>query len=468
MRILTLTCFLIQSFYSVAQPKTLSNNKDYDTDLLPVSFFLNNRNAIRDSLPKNSVAVIFANPIQIRSNDINFEFHQNPNFFYITGYNESDAVIIIFKEEQHFANDINTDEILFMKQPKLEDEKWTGKKQTIDEAVKKLKIRTILANEEFFTFPFEWQSFDNIFVLNNNINNYKTEDKFDLFHLISSFNRFTSPLKNKINSYHFQNFMAGSRQIKQNPELVLMQKAIQITSNAQIELMKAAKVNMKEYQAEAIVEYVFKNEGSEYPGFPSILGGGENSCFIHYDKNRKTVKNNELLVCDIGAEYHNYNADVTRTFPINGKFTQEQKLIYNIVLAAQKEGIKNCIKGNKFWDPHDAATKIIAQGLLDLGIIDKKSKVTKYFIHGTSHYLGLDVHDLGLYGPLQPGNVITVEPGIYIPAGSDCDPKWWNIGIRIEDDILITASEPENLSENVPREINEIEALMKSKSKFDN
>lgn len=224
---------------------------------------------------------------------------------------------------------------------------------------------------------------------------------------------------------------------------------------------------MKEYQSQAIVEYVFKTNGAEYPGFPTIMGAGENTCVLHYTSNRKPLEKNDLLVSDIGAEYHGYTADVTRTLPVNGMFSEEQKIIYNIVLDAQKAGIAQCKKGNKFWDPHDAATKIIAAKLVELGIIDKTYQVKEYFMHGTSHYLGLDVHDAGLFGSLQPGNIITVEPGIYIPAGSSCDKKWWNIGVRIEDDILITEGEPINLSEKAPREIAEIEQLMLEVGSFE-
>ena len=168
----------------------------------------------------------------------------------------------------------------------------------------------------------------------------------------------------------------------------------------------------------------------------------------------------DLLVVDIGAEYHGYAADVTRTLPVNGKFTKEQKTIYNIVLKAQIAGIRACKVGNKFWAPNIAAISVIKKGLLQVGLIEKGFEYRKYFMHGTSHYLGLDVHDAGLYGILKPGNVITVEPGIYIPEGSDCDPKWWNIGIRIEDDVLITSAGPDILSDCVPKSVEEIEKLM--------
>ena len=173
-----------------------------------------------------------------------------------------------------------------------------------------------------------------------------------------------------------------------------------------------------------------------------------------------------MLVCDVGADYHGYTADVTRTYPVSGKFSDEQKAIYNIVLEAQQAGIAECKPGNDFRAPHKAATSVVQKRLLELGIIKEAKESEKYFFHGTSHYLGLDVHDQGIYGKLKPNSVITVEPGIYITAGSDCDKKWWNIGIRIEDDVLITETDPEVLSSCVPKTIAEIEEIMKKESLF--
>jgi Xaa-Pro aminopeptidase len=254
--------------------------------------------------------------------------------------------------------------------------------------------------------------------------------------------------------------LASIRELKSDEEVGLLQKAIDITCNAQIELMQNLEPGMAEYQAEALVEYVFKKEGAEQPGFPSILGGGENSCILHYTSNRKTMYEGELLVVDIGAEYHGYTADITRTMPVSGIFTREQGIIYDIVLKAQMEGIESCMPGNKFWSANEKAIDIIATGLMDNGIITRREDYRNYFMHGTSHYLGLDVHDVGLYGSLEPGNVLTVEPGIYIPIGSNCDKKWWNIGVRIEDDILITKTGYKVLSDCVPKSIAEIEQIM--------
>ena len=441
------------------------NSFGYDMDLLPPQFHTKNRQALRDSMPKNTVAVIFANPIRNRSNDVNYEYHQDPNFYYLTGLREPNAVVFIFKEAQEFGNGMITDELIFLQEKNAIDEKWTGKRLGTEGAIQYLKIKTALAGKDFSAFKMELETFDQVLITKQREDISNNKEEGDLYSITNSFNLKTT--KATLNDYKLSVIMASLRQIKSEEELFLMRKAITMTCDAQIELMKALKPGMKEYQSEAIIEYVFKKNGAEYPGFPSILGGGENSCVLHYTSNRKTLTGKDLLVSDIGAEYHGYTADVTRTLPTDGHFSDEETIIYNIVLAAQQAGIDACIAGNKFWDPHNAATKIIAEKLLALGIIDKKYKVRNYFMHGTSHYLGLDVHDQGLYAPLEIGNVITVEPGIYIPEGANCDPKWWNIGIRIEDDILITNGDPEVLSAKAPRTIKEIEALMKEVSNFE-
>jgi len=245
-----------------------------------------------------------------------------------------------------------------------------------------------------------------------------------------------------------------------------MRNAISITCDGIKEAMKALDPGMHEYDVEAIVEYIFKSKGAEDPGYPSIVGGGENSCILHYETNRKKLVAKDMLVCDVGAEYHGYSADVTRTYPVSGKFSEEQKIIYNIVLDAQTAGIAKCKPGEDFRAPRKAAMEVVQKRLMELGIIKAPNEAMKYFFHGTSHYLGLDVHDEGTHGRLLPNSVITVEPGIYIPFGSDCDEKWWGIGIRIEDDVLITETEPDVLSACVPKSIDEIEALMKKESLF--
>lgn len=436
----------------------------YDNDLLPAEFFKQNREKLRQLLPNNSVAILFSNPIRNRSNDIDYEYHQDPNFYYLTGLTEPHALVMIFKEPQQFEK-FTSDEVLFLQEKDDKNEMWTGKRLGTEGAKNELGFTTSFSNTNYIDFNDKLKQFEQIFILKKREDISNSSNKGDLYNLVKSFELKTQNAKN-IDDNELAYFMAKLRQIKTPEEIVLMRKAIEMTCEAQVELMKALKPNMKEYESEAIIEYVFKKNGAEYPGFPSILGGGENSCIIHYTSNRKKLNGKDLLVSDVGAEYHGYTADVTRTIPVDGKFSEEEKTIYNLVLKAQQAGIDSCKIGNKFWEPHNAATRIITDGLIELGIIEKRWHVRKYFMHGTSHYLGLDVHDPGLHEPLQAGNVITVEPGIYIPEGSDCDPKWWNIGIRIEDDILITEKGPENLSNKAPRTIEAIEELMKEESSF--
>ncbi|MEL6846247.1 MAG: M24 family metallopeptidase, partial [Bacteroidota bacterium] len=204
----------------------------------------------------------------------------------------------------------------------------------------------------------------------------------------------------------------------------------------------------------------------EYQGYPSIVGAGNNGCILHYWESDKMQLGKDLVLMDLGAEYRGYTADVTRTIPASGKFSKEQKIIYDLVLKAQEAAFETCKVGNPFSAPNSAANEVINKGLAELGIIENAEARHRYFPHGTSHYLGLDVHDPGAYGPFQHNTLITVEPGIYIPEGSPCDPKWWNIAVRIEDDVLITNDGWENLSASSPRTTEAIEKMMAQESIF--
>jgi Xaa-Pro aminopeptidase len=257
--------------------------------------------------------------------------------------------------------------------------------------------------------------------------------------------------------------MKSLRQTKDKEEIELLRKAVKISAFAQVEVMKAIHNEMTEREVQGIHEYIYKKYGAAHQGYNSIVGSGGNSCVLHYVTNDNNNIKNQLILMDVGAEYRGYTADVTRTIPVNGKFSNEQKEIYNLVYQAQEEGIRMSKIGNSFTDINKASYKIISEGLLSLGIINNSRDTSKYFPHGVSHHIGLDVHDPG-DRVLSENMVITVEPGIYIPSGSDCDPKWWNIGVRIEDDILITKNGPINLSSDAPRKIEVIEELMKQKS----
>lgn len=474
MRILKLgVLFIFILNFSFAQEVEISKKIDlsnfgiYDTDLLPASFHKKNRENLRALMPNNSISVFFSNPIKNRSNDVDFQYHQDPNFYYLTGLREPHSILFVFKSPIDINGEL-TQEILFVQPKDNSKEVWTGKRIGKVGAELVLEIETALDNTTFNSLDFNLEQFNKIFhfPLPSDVKD-NPFDKSDLHNLCLQYDaKLSKTEKTQIDQSKLYEWMGKLREIKSEEELFLMRKAISITCEAQIELIKALEPNMTEFQSEAIIEYIFKSSGAEYPGFPSILGSGENSCILHYNTNRKSMTGDNLLVSDVGAEYHGYTADVTRTLPVDGHFSKEEKIIYDIVLKAQLAGIKKCEEGNSFWEPNVAATSIVSQELQKLGIIKSPIGVRKYFMHGTSHYLGLDVHDVGTYLPLKANSVITVEPGIYIPEGSPCDKKWWNIGVRIEDDVLITKGKPEVLSDCIPKTTEAIEALMQQISIF--
>lgn len=446
----------------------LSFSQNYDTDMLTKEFHKGRREALRKYLPVNSCAVIFAGAERQRANDTKFIYHQDPNFYYLTGLNEPNSMLIIFKEEQTFYDTIKTNELIFVQDRDPSRESWTGKLLGTKGVEIQLGFLFPVINDQFPDFKIDFSKFDRVYhpFFKDDVSD-DIEDKGDLFSLIKHFRAKTSSYdKKNTDNMNLEGWLASMREIKLPEELILMRKAIDMTCVGHQEVMKALEPGMKEYQAQAVAEYMFKDQGSEYVGYPSIVGGGENSCILHYETNRKKLDGENLLVIDAGAEYHGYTADVTRTLPVDGKFSEQEKIIYNIVLEAQEAGIKACAVGAEFRAAHKAAVAVIQKRLMEQGIIKNSNDFMDYFFHGTSHYLGLDVHDAGNYGKLTPGNIITVEPGIYIPAGSKCDPMWWNIGVRIEDDVLITTGEPEVLSGKLPKKVEEIEALMKEESLF--
>jgi Xaa-Pro aminopeptidase len=442
-------------------------SQNYDADLLSASFHAGRREVLRNLLTPNSCAVFFSGAERQRANDTKYLYHQDPNFYYLTGLNEPNAMLILFKEEQLFFDTLRTKEIIFVQDRNAVKEAWTGKILGAERVNREMGFSTVFINSQFADFKIDFANFKKVYHLNffDDVRDDKN-DRGDLYSLIKHFRAKTNIIPKNTDDMKLEDWMASLREIKQPEEMALMRKAINMSCQAHAEVMRALIPGMKEYQAQAVVEYMFKNEGAEYVGYPSIVGGGENSCILHYETNRKKLSGMDLLVIDAGAEYHGYTADITRTLPVSGVFSEPERIIYNIVLEAQEAGIKACMAGAEFRASHKAAAMVIQQRLLELGIIKSPDDYIEYFFHGTSHYLGLDVHDAGNYGKLMPGTIITVEPGIYIPAGSKCDPKWWNIGIRIEDDILVTNGLPENLSGKLPRKIEEIETLMKEESLF--
>jgi Xaa-Pro aminopeptidase len=264
------------------------------------------------------------------------------------------------------------------------------------------------------------------------------------------------------------------RLFKSTGEIKAMRQAAKISALAHRRAMQICRPGLMEYQIEAELIHEFMRNGSRSPAYPSIVGGGQNACILHYTDNKSVLNDGDLILIDAGAEYDGYAADITRTFPVNGRFDSAQAAIYEIVLAAQLAAIKKVKPGNHWNDPHDAAVRVLTKGLLEVGLLKgnlrdliKKDAYRRFYMHRTGHWLGMDVHDVGDYKignvwrMLEPGMVMTVEPGIYIPNNSKgVAKKWWNIGVRIEDDVLVTRDGHEVLSSGAPKTVEDIETLM--------
>ena len=502
---------------------------------LSSDFHRERRLQLREKLPSNSVAVFFSSPIRNRANDVDFEYHPDPNFYYLTGWNEPHAVLFVYSVPQNDAQGTYYEK-LYIRERDARNEMWNGKRLGL-EGAQKMGFDRVDLKQNFINEPHGFDQFDTVFMFDFKNDVRDTSDPSDLFDLQKQFKQAIHfpenfdakryrlyqrirqakpeevPSIQRMINYYAQSdatlmedpviqdfmskaedetvltdlktrsafllkdynydidqlgtYMAELREIKTPEEVQLLKKAIQISAQGQREVMKAIKPNMTEREVQGIHQLVYKKYGAAHEGYPSIVGAGDNACVLHYITNDKTDLKDQLILMDLGAEYNGYTADVTRTIPVSGTFSPEQRALYQIVYDSQTAGIKAAQVGASFSAIAAACNKVVQEGLMELGIIAAPEEYRRYLPHGVAHHIGLDVHDPGLYQNLQPQMIITVEPGIYIPKDSPCDPKWWNIGIRIEDDILITEKGPVNLSEDAPRAWDEIEALMKEKSALD-
>jgi Xaa-Pro aminopeptidase len=447
----------------------IHSQENLPTDYLSKEFHKGRREAFRNLMPANSVAVIFSYPERVFSKDINYNFHQNPDLYYLTGYKEPDAVLLIFKEAQ--GTDQTYNEVFFIREKNAGKEMWTGRRLGVEGVKSQLGISTAYNGKDFKDFAIDFKKFDKIIYDNTPVDIRNNTSGFDLFGLLQTFKTKTGITKEDDASLElFRSITSTLREIKTPEEMELMRKTVKLSCIAHNEVMKAVGPDMSENEADGIHAYIHRRYGAEGEGYPPIVGAGANGCILHYGENNSTKIDNQLLLMDVGSEYHGYSADVTRTIPANGKFTEEQKAIYQLVYDAQEAVFKICKEGTPLVDLNNTAKEVLANGLIKLGIITDPKDVRLYYPHGCSHFLGLDVHDKGNYsGPksgLKENMIITVEPGIYIPANSKCDKKWWNIGVRIEDDIAIKKDSYENLSAESPRKWQDVEKLAAQKSTF--
>lgn len=434
--------------------------------VIPQDEFLQRRKRVLQQLPANVVALVAANQELPRSNDTEYPFRQNSYFHYLTGFNEPDAVLVLSTLPEQAGS------ILFCQDKDPRAEVWHGLRLGYHNAPNALGIDTAHDIEELDDrLPEILNGAESVYLILG-----EDEGLEHQVHEAMAFLRETEKRGNKV-PHRIDDLrprLDRMRQIKSAHELSVMREAARISSEAFKRIMKFVQPGVYEYQLGAELHHEFAMNGALYPAYGMICGGGANACVLHYTDNRDQLHDGDLVLVDAGAEYQGYAADITRTFPVNGKFSDEQKMLYELVLQAQQAAFA-CIKpGADLQQATEAAARVINDGLTELEILKGDAEENfngqrwkQFFIHGLSHWLGLDVHDVGRYKDaqnrpvkLEPGMVITVEPGIYISRESGVDERWRGIGIRIEDDLIITEDGYENITESVPKTVEEIEAWM--------
>jgi|TARA_B100000768_G_scaffold1118_1_gene1345 Xaa-Pro aminopeptidase len=409
----------------------------------------NRRKELLSKLDDNAVVIVSTNSEQKRNSDVNYPFRPDSSFWYLTGFIEPDAIAVFSKNNY----------TIFLKPKDITKEIWNGLRLGVEMAPKTLlannaydidtfldKIESLLTSESslYFDAPgnIGWKDVSSTNKLNQSI-----------------------ALKFRNRTQLLDPYLSEMRLIKDSTEIQHMQTAADLASKAHMQAMIRTRPGLYEYHITAEFDTLFRKEDSEH-SYPPIVAGGENACILHYNENNKLLNDGELLLIDAGCEILGYASDITRTFPINGKFSEPQKEIYEIVLKAQKSAIASIVPGEAVNKPHEVACDVITQGLIKLGIMDDASSLRDFYMHGTGHWLGLDVHDVGTkeidntIRKFKVGMVTTVEPGIYIRKSDKVDPKYWNIGIRIEDDVLVTEDGHHILSKAAIKELEDIEQLM--------
>lgn len=421
--------------------------------------FESNRKRLTKELKANSVVVVNANDIMPTNSDGSMRFRQNSDLFYLTGVDQEETILLICPD----FPDKKYKEVLFLRETNAHIATWEGHKLTKEEARELTGVETVMWVSEFPTL------FNTVMVMGDVDHVYlNTNDHYRADVLVES--REMRFVKNCMDKYPLHRYerlapiMHRLRTIKSKHEIDLMQKACDITELGFRRLLKFIKPGVKEYEIEAELIHEFVRNGSRGFAYEPIIASGADSCVLHYIDNSKVCNDGDVLLLDVAAEYANYNSDLTRTVPVNGKYTRRQKDVYNAVLRIMREAMSMLKPGEKYYDYHREVQKITESELIGLNLIDKKDLknqdknkplFSKYFMHGTGHQLGLDVHDVGnMYHKMQVGQVWTVEPGIYI--------REEGLGVRIENNVMITKNGVHDLMKNIPVEANEIEDLMNS------
>jgi Xaa-Pro aminopeptidase len=421
------------------------------------SLFILNRNNFNKQLKPKSVAVFNANDEQLRSGDQNFIFRQNPDLFYLSGIDQEQTILLLFPD---CPNPLYK-EVLFLRQTNEHIAVWEGHKYTKEEARKVSGIQQVFWLEEFWNVLQSIIHYADHIYLNTNENDryVHTVPYRDL--------RFIQELKERYPLHQYERsalIMRNLRPVKSAVEVELTKKACQITRDAFVRVLKFTKPGVNEYEIEAEIIHEFIRQGATGHAYNPIIASGANANILHYNDNNQICQSGDVILFDFGAEYANYNADMSRSIPVNGRFTKRQKEVYQAVLRVMRAATKLLVAGTIWNEYHEEVGRIMESELIGLGLLDKHAVAKqdsaaplykKYFMHGTSHHLGLDVHDFASrYKAFEAGNILTCEPGIYIPEEG--------LGIRLENNILITANCNIDLMADIPVEAEEIEEIMNS------
>ena len=411
------------------------------------------------------IAVIPTAAETIRNKDAHFPYRFDSYFHYLTGFNEPESVLVVIGGKPSRS-------ILFCRAKHEEREIWDGFRYGPDEAKTQFNFDDTFAIDEIDKIlPQLIENRDAIFTPIGIESNW---DNKMMGWLNKTRSRAREGIAAPASLIDVREILDEMRLIKDPDERNIMRRAAKISAEAHVNAMLATKPEKYEYEIEAELLYHFKKNGSQFPAYTSIVAGGKNACVLHYIENNAVLNDGDLLLIDAGCELDGYASDITRTFPVSGKFSGPQRIIYELVLDAQQAAIEATSRGNSWQAPHDAATKVLAQGFIDLklchGSLDKvleNREYSRYYMHRTGHWLGRDVHDVGNYKDdgqwrsLEPGMVLTIEPGCYIRSAPDIPEQFWNIGIRIEDDAIVNQdSGCEIITSGVPKTINDIESLM--------
>jgi Xaa-Pro aminopeptidase len=428
--------------------------------------YLNRRQALLAKMVAGSAAIIFAAPVATRNADSEYPYRQHSDFWYFTGFNEPEAALVLIKSDEHHSHSV-----IFNRVRDITAETWYGRRLGQDAAPEKLAVDRALPFDEIVdNLPLLFNGLDVIYHAQGEFA-YADKLVFDALEKLRQGAR--KELRAPATLTDWRDWVHDMRLFKSPEEIAIIRRAGEITALAHQRAMQHCRPGMYEYQLEAEIHYEFTRSGARYPSFNTIVGSGVNGCILHYTENESLMKDGDLVLVDAGCEYQGYAGDITRTFPVNGKFTPAQRQIYDLVWAAEQKAFQLYRPGSSIQEVTEAVVRLIVEGLIKLGILHgevetllSEKAYRRYFMHGLSHWLGLDVHDVGNYGTadrariLEPGMVLTIEPGLYIAPDADVPPEYRGIGIRIEDDILITKQGNEILTPQVVRNADDIEALM--------